>query len=90
MIAGKSYINYQDEMVDCTPFAAIGSRDLKQTDKTQGAFNSLLDLITILSDSPDPDILVTLINEDDLHLSESIPDDYAATLLEQLIGEESP
>lgn len=89
VIAGKSYLNYQGKIVDCTSFAAIGNRDLKEVSKTQGAFNSLLDLITILSDSPDPDILVTLINEDDLHLSQSIPDNYAETLLIRLNGEKA-
>ena len=49
MIEGGHYINYRGATVDCSSFAAAGYASLG--DKTRGAYNVLLDLITAFSPS---------------------------------------
>ncbi len=86
VIAGRSYLNHHGRLINCAPYAAIGSVALIEEGKTMGAYYSLVDLLTILSNNPNPDIIVTLINETDLALSEKFTGNYAAELLGRLQG----
>ncbi|MDH3713279.1 MAG: peptidoglycan-binding protein [Gammaproteobacteria bacterium] len=83
VISGGGYINHRNKLVDCWDHAAASYVNLPQ--KTRGAYNVLLDLITVLSPRPtvtDGDTLrYTLINERDLDLEPSLGSDFVVNAL---------
>lgn len=85
VIAGKSYINHLDEVVDCSEFAAAGYKSLNRlAKKTKGAYNVLADLIVSFSEPGINHIYYTLGREASLKLDASLGDDYARTTLERM------
>ena len=74
VISGGGYINHNDKLVDCWPHAAATYSQLPRL--TRGAYNVLLDLITVFSEDMsvrNGDLLhYTLINERDLALEPEI------------------
>lgn len=74
VISGGGYINHRDELVDCWDHASAGYSGLER--RTRGAYNVLLDLVTVLSPNPrvaGGDLLrYTLINERDLDLEPAL------------------
>ena len=74
VISGGGYINHHDDLVDCWTHAAATYSQLPG--QTRGAYNVLLDLITVFSEDTrvrNGDLLhYTLINERDLELEPAI------------------
>ncbi|MCK4790720.1 MAG: peptidoglycan-binding protein [Desulfobacteraceae bacterium] len=87
VVAGKSYITYTDRKVDCSKYTARWTSELG-SDKTRGAYNVLIDLITVFSKKlrmQGGDILYyTLIYDDDLDLIPETGKDLAKDTLERL------
>lgn len=82
-IAGGSYINPENKVVDCHDFAAVSPRRLEEG-KTRAAFNVLMDLLTLCMEEHQL-VHYSLILESDLELDpENFSPDYAATLLQRL------
>mgnify|MGYP000090938280 CR=1 FL=1 len=85
VIAGKSYINHSDSVVDCSGFAAAGYKSLNRAaKKTKGAYNVLADLIVSFSDPGINHIYYTLGRENSLNLDASLGADYAKENLERM------
>jgi hypothetical protein len=70
VINGTLYINYDNELIDCSGFAAINNKEVaKNRSKTRGAYNVLLDLVTALSgDKGSSTVKYMLLTEQDLDL----------------------
>ncbi len=70
VINGSLYIGADGQLVSCAEYAATRSTDpTTRPDKTRGAYNVLLDLVTALgSDIPGSAVKYTLLTEDDLDL----------------------
>lgn len=85
VISGGGYINHQDDLIDCWQHAAVNYTDLPKL--TRGAYNVLLDLITVFSKDTrvsNGDLLhYTLINESDLDLEPAIGASAARDILKQ-------
>lgn len=68
VIAGRRYVNHQGQTVDCVAFAARTYADLPG--KTRGAYNVLLDLISVFAPSVSvaagPSVYYTVLYERDL------------------------
>lgn len=80
VINGRAYLAPNDELVDCSAFAALGTRQL-ETDmsKTRGAYNLLLDLVVALgSDLESQTVKYMLLTESDLALGPEIARSLAA------------
>lgn len=85
VIAGKSYINHLDQVVDCSGFAAAGYSALNTSvKKTKGAYNVLADLIVSFSAPGVNYIYYTLGREASLALETSLGTDYAKETLERM------
>lgn len=88
VISGGGYIDHRNEVVDCWPYAAAGYTGLPAG--TRGAYNVLLDLITVLSPNPNVtggDVLrYTLINERDLALEPTLGTDFVGNALRRGLG----
>ncbi len=74
VINGSFYGNHNDQLVDCSAFAAINQTEVaRDPAKTRGAYNVLLDLVTALSsDMPSATVKYTLLAERDLDLDPAI------------------
>ncbi len=69
VIAGRRYLNHRGAVVDCSAFAAPGYGGLGT--KTRGAYNVLVDLVTVFAPSnatSGTGLHYTLLYEGDLHL----------------------
>lgn len=85
VIAGKSYINHLDKVVDCSNFAASGYSTLSASGKkTKGAYNVLADLIVSFSAPGVNHIYYTLGREASLKLDATLGDHYARETLERM------
>lgn len=85
VIAGKSYINHLDELVDCSAHAASGYSVLNSTKKkTKGAYNVLADLIVSFSHSDINHVYYTLGRESSLKLDEGLRVNYAFETLKRM------
>lgn len=88
VVAGGGYINHNDEVVDCWPLAAPRYGDLPGM--TRGAYNVLLDLVTVFTPKPlvrdGDDLRYTLVDESDLALATALGPDAARTLLRRGLG----
>ncbi|MEO5698506.1 MAG: peptidoglycan-binding protein [Burkholderiaceae bacterium] len=89
VINGSVYIGADDQLVSCAEYAATRSTDpTTRPDKTRGAYNVLLDLVTALgSDIPGSAVKYTLLTEGDLALAPGLAQrltDARQQVLEQL------
>ena len=85
VIAGKSYIDHLDRVVDCSGFAATGYNSLNASaKKTKGAYNVLADLIVSFSEPGADHIYYTLGREASLKLDDNLREDYAKDTLERM------
>ncbi len=85
VVAGKSYINHLDQVVDCSGFAATGYSTLNTSvKKTKGAYNVLADLIVSFSAPGVNHVLYTLGREASLKLDANLGDNYAKETLERM------
>ncbi len=77
VINGTLYLNPKGDLVDCSRFAAVFSKDpTRLPSKTRGAYSLLTDLVTALSgDMASNTVKYTMISEDDLALSPHIQQD---------------
>ena len=90
VIAGKSYINHLDEVVDCSKFAAT-SYSGWESGLTMGAYNLLADLVLAYSPSFHLEgkantLLYTLGRDDVLELDPSLGVAYAESILKRMNG----
>ncbi|MDX2234830.1 MAG: peptidoglycan-binding protein [Hyphomonadaceae bacterium] len=71
VINGEVYVNPAQQFEVCSDFAATGSKEpLTKPEKTRGAYNVLVDVVTALSgDMPDNTVTYTLLTEADLDLA---------------------
>jgi len=71
VINGTVYVNPANALVSCAGFAAVRpSEPMTTREKTRGAYNVLLDLVTALSgDMPSNQVKYTMLMEEDLDLS---------------------
>lgn len=81
VIAGRSYINNRDQVIDCSSFAATSYGALK---RTKGAYNVLTDLILCYARPDTNYIYYTLGREESLKLDPTLGADYALTTLERM------
>ena len=74
IISGGLYVGADGKVVSCQKFAAVGSKDpTERSDKTRGAYNVLLDLVTALgSDLPGNVVKYTLLLESDLSMAPAL------------------
>ncbi len=91
VIAGKGYINHNDEDVNCSEYAAptydqLGVKNEKGVYQTKGAYNVLTDLVMALSGADQDDNVVryTLIYDRDLALSPEIGANKAGEIVTRL------
>jgi hypothetical protein len=80
VINGSVYIAPNGELIDCTAFAAINQDELQgNPQKTRGAFNVVVDLVTALaSDLPGNTVKYTLLPEADLAMSPPLAERMAS------------
>ena len=74
VINGTLYINHDNELMDCSRFAAINNKEVaKKPSKTRAAYNVLLDLVTALSgDMGSSTVKYMLLAEQDLDLDRQL------------------
>ena len=85
VIAGQSYINHRDELVDCSAFAAGGYSSLSDTGKkTKGAYNVFADLILSFAPEGTDYLYYTLGREKSLDLDLLIGHNYAAGAVKRM------
>ena len=79
VINGSVYINAQNELIDCSAFAATNNGEVASNpSKTRGAYNVLLDLVTALSsDLSGNSVKYTLLTEQDLELGPTLKEGLA-------------
>ena len=69
VITGSVYMNPRQQLIDCRSFMAIRSDDpITNPNKTRGAYNVLVDLVTALSSEQSATVKYTLLAEGDLDL----------------------
>ena len=80
VINGTVYVNPGHQLISCAEFAAVGSKDpTTRPEKTRGAYNVLVDLVTALSgDMTDNGVKYTLLTEPDLELAPVLKQTLAA------------
>jgi hypothetical protein len=83
VIAGRSYINPRDQVIDCSSFAAASYGAAK---KTKGAYNVLTDLILCYARPETNYLYYTLGREDSLKLDSALGANYAQETLERMRG----
>lgn len=71
VITGTVYVNPANKLVSCAAFAAVSPKDpVTKHERTRGAYNVLVDLVTALSgDMADNTVKYTLLTEPDLDLA---------------------
>ncbi len=81
VIAGRSYINNRDQVIDCSAFAA---RSYGAVKKTKGAYNMLTDLILCYAPPDTNYIYYTLGREESLKLDAALGSKYAPETLDRM------
>ncbi len=82
VIAGKSYINNNNELQDCSQFASVSYSGLSDSKKkTKGAYNVLADLILCFSKPNTNHLYYTLGREESLDLDSNFGKNYAINIL---------
>jgi len=84
VIAGASYINHKDEIINCRLFAARSYSNLGK--KTMGAYNIFNDLIMSYAPLGIQTLTYTLIKDEWLYLSDKVTSDIIAKVVAQLTG----
>ncbi|SRX55910.1 peptidoglycan-binding protein [Aequorivita sp. CIP111184] len=85
VIAGKNYINNQNQFVDCSKFASSAYSELNTSSKkTKGAYNILADLIVCYSKPGVDHVLYTLGREESLNLDANFGSNYAIDALKKM------
>lgn len=85
VIAGKNYINNQNQLVDCSKFASSAYSELNTSaQKTKGAYNVLADLIVCYSKPGIDHVLYTLGREESLNLDANFGSNYAIDALKKM------
>lgn len=85
VIAGKNYINNQNQLVDCSKFASSAYSELNTSaQKTKGAYNVLADLIVCFSKPGIDYVLYTLGREESLNLDANFGSNYAIDALKKM------
>jgi hypothetical protein len=85
VIAGQSYINHHEAVVDCSAFAAAGYNSLSDSGKrTKGAYNVFADLILSFAPKGTDYLYYTLGREKSLNLSPAFGQHYAAEILKRM------
>jgi hypothetical protein len=79
VINGTVYINPANQLVSCADYAAVTSSEpTSRRDRTRGAYNVLVDLVTALSgDMPGNAVKYTLLTELDLELAPALKQNLA-------------
>ena len=77
VIAGKSYINTDGNVIDCSEFAAFGYKQLNSKDRrTKAAYNMLTDLVLCYA-APSVDYLLYSLGRDEsFNLTDAFDSDY--------------
>lgn len=90
VIAGASYINHKDEVVDCSGFASKSYAGLKKVAgvprKTKGAYNLLADLVAVYRRKENNTVRYTLGRDVNLNMTADFDMSYAETLLKRMQG----
>ncbi len=85
VIAGKSYINHNNELQDCSKFASTSYSGLTDSKKkTKGAYNVFTDLMLCYAKPNTMGILYTLGREESLDLDGNFGANYAVDALNRL------
>ncbi|MFT4762511.1 MAG: hypothetical protein ACI9XO_003204 [Paraglaciecola sp.] len=90
VIAGASYINHKDEVIDCSKFASPSYAGMKKKAgvprKTKGAYNLLADLVAVYRPKEQNTIRYTLGRDSNLNMTADFDMKYAETLLNRMQG----
>lgn len=87
VIAGKSYINHLDQIVDCSKFAARNYSSLNRSlKKTKGAYSVLADLLISFSAPGIDHVIYTLGREVSLNINPNLGYYYAENTLKKMKG----
>ena len=78
VIAGMSYINNEDKVIDCSAFASPGYNDLGNG-KTRGAYNVFTDLLLSYAPQDVQTIVYTLARDESFLLAEDIDENTIAS-----------
>lgn len=84
VIAGNSYLNADNKLVDCTAFSASGYNALAMSGKTRGAYNVLCDLVLAFSGLNQDVVWYTLGRDDVLDLHPDLGADWARMMVENM------
>ncbi|MBI5917582.1 MAG: hypothetical protein HY842_19610, partial [Bacteroidetes bacterium] len=87
VIAGQSYFNHEDKLIDCSAFASPGYSDLAKG-KTRGAYNMLTDLILCYAPEGVQTITYTLSRDESFGLSTDIDENTIAGWAGSMKGNE--
>ncbi len=85
VISGQSYINHNNDFIDCSSYAAKNKSQLKKDAqagliRTKGAYNVLSDLVLSYARPKDNIVKYTLVLDEDLALLTELGNDYADDL----------
>lgn len=87
VIAGQSYINHHDKVIDCSGFASPSYANLRgRPRKTKGAYNLLADLVAVYRPNNQNTVRYTLGRDENLNLTADFDMDFAANLLQRMKG----
>ncbi|KJD31411.1 hypothetical protein PK35_14985 [Tamlana nanhaiensis] len=85
VIAGKSYINHNNDLQDCSSFASTSYGGLTNSKKqTKGAYNVFTDLVLCYAPPQVTTLYYTLGREESLDLSSEFGSDYASKIFAKL------
>ncbi|MFD2823540.1 peptidoglycan-binding protein [Lacinutrix iliipiscaria] len=85
VISGKSYINNQSKVVDCSDFASRSYSELTTSaKKTKGAYNMLADLVLCYTEAGVNSLVYTLGREESLDIDANFGANYASNSLEAM------
>ncbi|GAB1857245.1 hypothetical protein MHTCC0001_20810 [Flavobacteriaceae bacterium MHTCC 0001] len=85
VISGRSYINHQDKVIDCSSFASKSYSELTTSaKKTKGAYNILADLVVCYTKPGLNDITYTLGREESLQIDSSFEANYVKNAIDKM------
>lgn len=83
VLAGKSYLNHQRDLIDCAPFAAVSYPDLA-LGKTRGAYNVFADLVLTYAPPGVHTLRYTLGRDESLFLSNDWDERFVGAQVDKL------
>ncbi len=87
VISGRSYINNQDNVVNCSKFASRSYSELTTSaKKTKGAYNMLADLVVCYTKAGVNSLTYTLGREESLNIDTNFGVNYAKKMLDDMTG----